>query len=94
MSFSFRYRLKIEGDELHKKVTAMASSTGMRSRDCLDDEDADDYTAEALAGSIDEMKTYLKDMLGGAEITGTIHIAYNAIYHKPYDYDIYCSPRK
>ena len=73
LTFSILYRLAIDGDQSQKTVHGIVDKFGMSSRNCLDDEDADELYLSAERESVEEVTKYLRELFSGAKLTGFIH---------------------
>ena len=70
LTFSLRYKIRIDGDCPYRIISGVVEQAGMSSRDCLDDEDATELMLDTERESVGEVTKYLKELFHGAVILG------------------------
>ena len=82
---SLRYNLRIKAG----RISGIVSFAGMSSRNCLDDEDADEIHLGFEKESIEVLKAYLRRRFPGKSICGVIKSTSTTVYHpKPPEYGV------
>ncbi|MEK6887958.1 MAG: hypothetical protein AABX14_03375 [Candidatus Aenigmatarchaeota archaeon] len=72
LTFSLRYKIRIDGDCPYRIISGVVEQAGMSSRDCLDDEDATELMLDAERESVGEVTKYLKELFSGAILSGSV----------------------
>jgi len=80
MSYSLVSRIKVTG-KAEKTIDGRIENAGMRSTNCLDDEDSSDYSVQAEQQAVAELEKYLAEKFHGSVIKGRIIGTWDYIYN-------------
>lgn len=87
LSASFSYHLSLLKKDSEIEVKGIVEGGGMRSRDCLDDEDSDTLSIGMEYNSLPYMLDNIRKLHPGFKVTGNIVGVNEPLYHNKRDYN-------